>query len=288
MAKKSFGQHFLKDASVVTAIVDAARPEDFALTVEVGPGTGVVTEAIVRRDGPPGRLVLVEADRDLIPSLRARFPNAEIVQGDAAQVDYDGICARRPGGPSLPWLLVGNLPYNAGNAIIMHALESPCPPSRMVVMVQKEVGERLLGLPGSRGLLTVAVQMYADVTRVCTVKPGAFNPPPKVDSMVVCITPRHSSTTPDPSSERRGDVIRIAKAGFANRRKQLHGNLAAAGVADADRVKAALVALGLPAVARAEELTIEQWEALVGLLSPDTSHRHSEPRSPSFRQQEES
>ncbi|MDO8630596.1 MAG: rRNA adenine dimethyltransferase family protein, partial [Phycisphaerales bacterium] len=175
--------------------------------------------------------------------------------GDAARVDYANIVAT-------PWLLVGNLPYNAANAIIMHALESSTPPVRMVVMVQKEVGERLLGLPGCRGLLTVAVQLWADVERVCTVKPGAFVPPPKVDSMVVRITPkpRLSTGTRFVTQTRFAEeVIRVAKAGFANRRKQLHGNLAEAGVASSDVTKRTLVALGLPPTARAEELSIEEW-----------------------------
>ncbi len=254
--KKSFGQHFLKDESVVQAIIDAARPEDFALTVEVGPGTGVVTEAVVARNEERGtsgsKLVLIEADRDLVPSLTNKFPHAEIVRGDAAQVDYSL--------HSSPWLLVGNLPYNAANAIIMHALESPCPPSRMVVMVQKEVGERLLGLPGCRGLLTVAVQMYATVTRVCNVKPGAFNPPPKVDSMVVALDFRHETLDVRAEMPEIQHVIAVAKAGFANRRKQLHGNLAAVGIATSAQVKDTLVSLGLPPTARAEELSVEQWK----------------------------
>ena len=272
IAKKSFGQHFLKDTSVVQSIIDAARPEDFALTVEIGPGTGVVTDAIVKSEkekvkSGESKLVLIEADRDLIPNLTNKFPDATIIRADAAQVDYAAQLFTLDPSTSLgtpfgrfslstPWLLIGNLPYNAANAIIMYALESATPPSRMVVMVQKEVGERLLGLPGCRGLLTVAVQLYADVTRVCNVKPGAFNPPPKVDSMVVCITP-HISPSPHLSVS---SIIRIAKAGFANRRKQLHGNLAAVGIATSQQVKDVLVSLGLSPTARAEELSVEQWK----------------------------
>lgn len=268
-AKKSFGQHFLRDGAVVQSILNAAAPEEFSLTVEVGPGQGALTASLA---GRAKALMLIEADRDLIPSLSARFPDAQIIQGDAAQVPLPT--------PHEPWLLVGNLPYNAANAIIMHALEAPTPPARMVVMVQKEVGERLLGSPGSRGLLTVAVQLYADVERICTVKPGAFVPPPKVDSMVVKITPQNSPppgggvggggsnalapTTSDSSLERRrcANVIRLAKAGFANRRKQLHGNLAEAGIAPSERTKQALTTLGLPPTARAEELSIAQWRTL--------------------------
>lgn len=262
LAKKSFGQHFLRDASVVHAILDAARPEDFSLIVEVGPGQGALTEAIDTRrktKDASGELVLLEADKDLIASVSGRFPHARVIQTDAAKFDYSRLAFCVSG---LPWLLVGNLPFNAANAIIMDALESPTPPSRMVVMVQKEVGERLLGLPGCRGLLTVAVGLHATVERVCTVKPGAFVPPPKVDSMVVKITP---APNPSPLISTK-DIIAVAKAGFANRRKQLHGNLAEAGVASSDVTKRALVSFGLPPTARAEELSIEQWRSLAEQL----------------------
>ncbi len=287
-AKKSFGQHFLRDVSVVRRILEAANPEEFALTLEVGPGQGALTGALVKRKKEKGKshLVLVEADRDLIPGLQKQFPHAVIVRADAAQADYAAIFSTFQ--LFTPWLLVGNLPYNAANAIIMHALESPQPPERMVVMVQKEVGERLLGLHSSdRGLLTVAVQMYADVERICTVKPGAFVPPPAVDSMVVRLTRRPSDSPPfrggvgggggEASSatslysslERRryADVIRVAKAGFSSRRKQLHGNLAQANIAPSATTKHILVTMGLPPTARAEELTIAQWTAFVERLT---------------------
>ncbi len=260
-AKKSFGQHFLRDATVVAAILRAAEPEKFSLIVEVGPGNGVLTRAIVRES----QFALIEADRDLIPALEQEFPSAKVIFADAARVDYADICRQLSRGqlsaPTVRWLLVGNLPYNAANAIIMNALESECPPERMVVMVQKEVGERMLGLtPQSRGVLTVAVQMYADVERICTVKPGAFVPPPKVDSMVLRLTKgRRTAFTPD-------RVIALAKIGFANRRKQLHRNLADAGVAPSDVVKKHLVDIGLTASARAEELSMEQWVHLCSVL----------------------
>lgn len=248
-AKKSFGQHFLRDAATIQRILEAARPEEFALTVEVGPGQGALTDVLAPA---ARRLLLIEADRDLIPTLQTRYSNAEVVRGDAARVPLPA--------PGEPWLLVGNLPYNAANAIIMHALESSQPPERMVVMVQKEVGERLLGLPGSRGLLTVAVQMYADVARVCTVKPGAFVPPPAVDSMVVSL----SRKTPPAEAKR---IIAVAKAGFSSRRKQLHGNLAEAGIAASATTKRVLETMGLPPTARAEELSIAQWVMLVEHLA---------------------
>lgn len=237
-AKKSFGQHFLRDQHVIEKIIAAAEPAAFPHVVEVGPGTGALTEHLAPL---AKKLTLVEADRDLVEPLQERFPEAEIVRADAAKFDWSTLSGR--------WCLVANLPYNAANAIIMSALTAENPPERMVVMVQKEVGERLLGLPEAMSVLGVAVGLYADVDRVCTVKPGAFNPPPKVDSMVVRLTTRKRAADAEA-------VIRLAKIGFANRRKMLAGNLAHAGISD---VGSWLERRGYSAKARAEELTIEDW-----------------------------
>ncbi|MFA5945676.1 MAG: rRNA adenine dimethyltransferase family protein [Patescibacteria group bacterium] len=262
-AKKSYGQHFLRDQSVLEKIVAAAeiQPED--VVVEIGPGTGALTEHLRLPLSPlfqpphlglspsgerNSHLILIEADADLIPALEHKFPEAKIIQADAAQVDY----GEAVGVGTKPWILVGNLPYNAGNAILMHALQAKYPPKRLVVMLQKEVGERMLGKPGSMSVLSVAVQLYAHVDKVCAVPPGAFNPPPKVDSMVLTLVP--FSSTID-----REAVIAVAKAGFANRRKQLHKNLAESGISTSEKVKDVLKSFGLSELARAEELTVEQW-----------------------------
>lgn len=240
-AKKSFGQHFLHDQQVIAKIIAAAEPERFSHVVEVGPGTGALTEHLAPH---AMRLTLIEADRDLIAPLAERFPKAEIIQADAAKMDWTAIDGE--------WVMVANLPYNAANAILMGALSSPNPPARMVVMVQKEVGERLLGQAPS--VLTVAVGMYAEVEKVCIVKPGAFNPPPKVDSMVLRLSPFRRGSgrgSSDPES-----VIKLAKIGFANRRKYLAKNLANAGIPN---VAAWLERRGYSPKARAEELTLKDW-----------------------------
>ena len=172
-AKKSFGQHFLRDHSAIDKIVNALESNKNEIIVEIGPGTGALTDRLVEL--PAKELVLVEADTDLLPALGERFPQARIISGDAAAVDYQEIVQENP------WIAVGNLPYNAGNAIVMKILTSPKPPKNLVVMLQKEVGDRMMAKPGDMGLLSVATQLYADVQRVCIVKPGAFVPPPKVD-----------------------------------------------------------------------------------------------------------
>lgn len=259
--KKSFGQHFLHDQAVIAKIIDAAEPEKFPLVVEVGPGTGALTSKIIdRRDGPLGRLVLIEADRELIPQLEEKYPATKIIKADAAQADYDKLTSAEP------WLLIGNLPYNAASAIVMNALEAQHPPARLVVMVQKEVGERMLAVPGAMSVLSVAIGVYATVEKICLVKPGAFNPPPKVDSMVLRITtsPRPSINGGEQLHPKR--VIQLAKAGFASRRKFLASNLAKAKLADAATVTAWLEEHGFSPKARAEELTVGDWLALATLV----------------------
>lgn len=251
-AKKSFGQHFLRDQSVLEKIVAAGAigAEDFV--VEVGPGRGALTEHLAFLGN---RLILVEADRELIPDLEARFPLAKIVQADAAHVDYTELIQVRAaelGTRKAAWILIGNLPYNAGNAIIRQALTAQLPPKRQVVMLQREVGEKMLAKPGDMSILSVAVQVYADVNRVATVKPGAFVPPPKVDSIVIALTPNLKVVHPEA-------VIGVAKLAFAHKRKQMHRTLSDAGFGTSDALKSKLLALGLSEQARPEELSIEQW-----------------------------
>lgn len=255
-AKKSYGQHFLKDKSVIEKIVAAADISADDITVEIGPGTGALTSSL-----PASRLILVEADQDLIPDLEKQFPEAKIIHADAATVDY-GEILKGSTQRSTPtsWMLVGNLPYNAGNAIIMHALQAKNPPKRLVVMLQKEVGERMLGAKGAESVLTVAIQLYAHAERVCTVKPGAFNPPPKVDSIVLKLTPYESSFEKE-------KIIAVAKVGFGNRRKQLHKNLSEAKMLSREEAKSVLKSLGLSELARAEELSLEQWVKLAQMVN---------------------
>lgn len=241
-AKKSFGQHFLRDHSVIEKILARADIQSGDVVVEAGPGQGALTLGLAEKTDT---LVLIEADRDLLPELKEQFPKAEMISGDAALVDYDALLHGRK-----PWIFVSNLPYNAGNAILMQVVRSKNTPKNIVIMVQKEVGERMLGL--TPGILSVAVSLYAHVERVCTVKPGAFVPPPKVDSVVLKMTPLASVV------DREG-VIALAKDGFMNRRKQLHRNLEDVGRISSEKTKEILKNLGYSPLARAEELKTADW-----------------------------
>lgn len=255
--KKSFGQHFLHDTSVIQKILAAVPWDSAKKIVEVGPGRGALTipmYAKLSEEGRAGDLVLIELDTDLLPNLREHFPEAEIVHADAAQVDWTKIT----GGDS--WLMVSNLPYNAGTAIVNEAFWGVHPPVTAVVMLQKEVGERILAKPPNMSVLSVAMQLKTQAKRVCNVKPGAFIPPPKVDSIVL------SLTAIDAYKQGQAEqMVALAKKGFAHPRKQLKQTLAHAGEGDREEIGKALALAGLSPLARPEELSLEVWKALVEL-----------------------
>ncbi len=269
-AKKSYGQHFLKNEGVCKKIVASAEigPED--LVVEVGPGRGALTKWLVEATAPD-RLILIETDQEMIdalensPHLWGDKGGSQIIKADAAQFDFCSLPLLSSGS----WILVGNLPYNAGTAIVMNALTSKCPPKLLVVMLQKEVANKMLAKAGQMSLLSVATQLYATVSRVIDVKPGSFSPPPKVDSTVIRlgISPfmgrTRGANSVDPEL-----IIALAKIAFATPRKQLHRTLADAGKGTSEAIKKILIDLGLPETARPQELSIEQWIQLHHILSP--------------------
>jgi len=260
--KKSYGQHFLHDKNIIGKIIAAVSLKPGEMLLEVGPGAGALTEGLSALTG--GALTLIEADRDLVPSLHERFPQAEIVQADAALVDYDAITHDRP------WVFVSNLPYNAGNAILETIFTSAHPPRQLVVMVQKEVGERMMAKAGDMSVLSVATQLYCNVERLFIVKPGAFVPPPKVDSMVLRMTTQSAGieTACAHAEDSREAIIALAKIGFAHRRKQLRQTLAQAGVAAIEAIDVAIEAIGYQKTVRPQEIRTEDWVRLYFALNP--------------------
>lgn len=252
-AKKSFGQHFLQDKSVIKKIIAAAEIVPGETILEIGPGHGVLTQALVDAGA---RVLAVEADRDLIPELKEKFEESiELIQGDVLR-----LFGSRPFRLT-DYKLVSNLPYNIASAVLERFLSAEHPPTRLVVMVQKEVADRILAKPGDMSVLSVACQLYADVKRVCNVPPGAFRPMPKVESSVVRLDIK-------PRTEAKEPIIALAKLGFSSRRKQLKGNLAKKYGAHA--VKGALLQLGISEKARAQELSTQQWIALWKTLQKES------------------
>lgn len=259
--KKSFGQHFLNDKKIAEKIVDSADFKSVDFVIEVGPGEGALTDFIgekSKHQNPNIEIKLVEADKDLIENLKAKYPDAEVIKADAVQIDFYKITKNKK------WLLIGNLPYSASSAIIMNALSSKNPPIELVVMTQKEQADRILGLPGSMGVLSVATGLYAKPQKLFNVKPGSFTPPPKVVSTVLKL--KTPSKIDDLKKDQIESVVKLAKAGFSSRRKQLHRNLKDAGIADSDTTKKILEKLGYSPTARAEELSVSEWLKLANKL----------------------
>ncbi len=251
--KKHLGQHFLHDRGIIDKIVRAVDPKPGDLLVEIGPGQGAITFPLLQRHG---ELTVVEFDRDLIAPLTeaAQAHGAlTIIHRDVLKVDFTEVAS----GSMLR--LVGNLPYNLSSPILFHVLEHASVVRDMVFMLQKEVVDRMAAAPGSKvyGRLSVMLQAYCSVTPLFDVPPGAFHPPPKVDSAVVRLVPHASSTIDIADHATFAHVVRDA---FGQRRKTLRNALSK--VCDS----AAIEAAGVRPDARAEQIRVEDFVRLANLL----------------------
>ncbi|MGC9468199.1 MAG: 16S rRNA (adenine(1518)-N(6)/adenine(1519)-N(6))-dimethyltransferase RsmA [Anaerolineae bacterium] len=274
--RKSLGQNFLVDPTAPARIAACADlgPEDTVL--EVGAGVGALTAALAAR---AGRVIAVETDPQLVEVLHEELgglDNVEIVHGDIMELKpsvllgIDTLSDEDRGiplwGPRLPhYRVVSNLPYYITNAVVRHLLEADVRPAQMVLTVQREVAQRMAAKPGDMSLLSVSVQLYGDVRRCLRLGRGAFHPVPNVDSAVVRIDVYEDL----PISV--GDVglfFEIARAGFAQRRKQLRNSLSSTLQLDPNRVEAALEAQGIDHRRRAETLSIEAWGKVYAGLAP--------------------
>lgn len=250
-ADKAFGQNFLVDDAALRAVVAAADvgPDDEVW--EVGPGLGTLTRELARR---ARRVVAIELDARVLPVLAetlAPWPHAEVRPADALHVDWSEASAGA--------LFVANLPYHVGTAVLTRVLASGRF-RRVVVLVQREVGDRLVAAPGSAayGSLSLWVAHHGRARLVRLVPPGAFHPPPKVTSAVVRIDV-DPHAVPDPAT------FALVRDAFRHRRKTLVANLRAVGV-DAERARDALAALGLDVRVRAEALDLAAFRALAAAL----------------------
>lgn len=260
---KRLGQHFLKDPRTVQRIVEALAPRSDETIVEIGPGTGVLTAALVER---AGRVVAVEFDQKLEPLLRERFAsfeNFKLVMGDALTTDF---CAQIL--PAQQARLAANLPYNISTAILQRLIAQRSCITEMIVMLQREVVERVLAPPGSseRGFLSVIVEAYAEIEKLFDVAPGAFRPPPKVWSSVMRLTFRSGILSNE-------DLFwGTVSAGFAQKRKTILNNLRNAPGELHDVLQRnggasiVLCKAGVELQRRAESLTIEEWNRIVNAM----------------------
>lgn len=259
--RKSLGQHFLVDPRIANRIVAAADLAIGDTVLEIGPGNGVLTRRLVER---AGRVVAVELDQRLATELTARLgmpENLEVHHGDARTVAIEDLVDL-----GNPYKMIANLPYYAASPIIRRFLESDTPPTLMVVMVQREVGEAMTAKPGAMTLLSVATQLYANASVVAQVPARAFRPPPKVASTVVKLS---VLDTPAVAIQDVSRFFALVRAGFAAPRKQLRNSLTQGTGAPAAVVSATLDDAGIDETRRPATLTIAEWGKLDALWPPD-------------------
>lgn len=259
--KKAWGQNFLGDDHHLAAIAAAAAPAPEDVVVELGAGLGHLTRHLARSGA---RVIAVERDRDLVPILRTEMEGlpVEVREENAATIDLHAIA--QAAGRRL--LVVGNLPYHLSTGILFHVEAHRADVARAVFLLQREVTERIAAPPGGRsyGVVSVLLQLHADVDVPHHVPAGAFTPPPEVESAVVRLAFRDAPRA-DPGDEAL--FRRLVKAAFAQRRKTLGNALKAGRIAAPEELQAALADEGIDPGRRAETLSVEEFAAIARRLS---------------------
>ncbi|MGH8982114.1 MAG: 16S rRNA (adenine(1518)-N(6)/adenine(1519)-N(6))-dimethyltransferase RsmA [Acidimicrobiales bacterium] len=255
---KALGQHFVADANTVRRIARLADVDATSHVVEIGAGLGSLTLALARTGA---RVLAVEIDRRLVPVLRsvvADHPNVTVVEADALEVEWGELL-----GASTAWRLVANLPYNVATPLVVRVLEEAPGVRSMLVMVQREFGERLAAGPGSRayGAVSVKVSYWAHAGVIGVVPPTVFVPRPAVESALVRIDRRDEPAVPD-SLVSYARLFQVVAAGFGQRRKMLRRSLASLVAPEA------FEEAGVAPTARAEELDVERWGLLASRAVP--------------------
>ena len=259
--QKKWGQNFLTDARILESIADTAEVTRDDNILEIGPGLGHLTRVLARRAGD---VTAVEIDRDLATRLSAEFaetPNVKIVHGDILAFNPSDLigAGHDPALAAIPYKIVANLPYYITSAILRHILQAARKPRLVVVMVQREVAQRMTAQPPAMSRLAVSVQFFARARIARTISAGAFYPRPQVDSAVVRLD---VFDLPPLAAEDTERFFEIVRAGFGERRKQLRNSLARGLSLDPDTAAAALARARIQPTRRAETLTLEEWRAL--------------------------
>jgi len=268
--KPKLGQNFLRDQQAIQRIVAALGDLSSSTVVEIGPGKGAITDHLASK---AKHLIAIELDRELAWNLQERFSpekgitNVTVTRQDILQFDFAAAAAdaaKSDPGSAQPLLVVGNLPYYITSPILLHLAAQAAALDRAVLMVQREVADRVTAKPGTReyGLLSVTLQLYGSTEPLFTLPPEAFNPPPEVHSTVFRwnFSPRFAEL-----AVVEGPFITFLKQAFAQKRKTLSNNLRAAKLSPA-QIAQAFETAGIPPLARAETLSVEQfahlWRAL--------------------------
>jgi 16S rRNA (adenine1518-N6/adenine1519-N6)-dimethyltransferase len=270
--RKQFAQHWLQSDKALNEIVKAAALSPGDRILEIGPGTGILTRQLLSR---AESVVAVEIDRNLSQKLAKKLgeiPNFLLLCADFLDLDLESVLTQTPEQFHHPNKVVANIPYNITGPILEKLLGTISQPPRIsyqsvVLLIQKEVAERINAAPGSRtyGALSVRVQYVAECEYICTVPAKAFYPAPKVDSAVVRLSPRPLALPAD----RPRWLETLVKVGFSSKRKMLRNNLK--GLIDRDQLTQFLEQLNINPQVRAEDLSVSQWVALSNLLNLEPS-----------------
>ena len=246
--KKSLGQHFLTSEKVLHRILDAAEPLEGALAVEVGPGTGVLTQGLLERGA---RVVAVEKDEALAAKLADEAgERLTVIGGDILITNLHEVIGSRP------YRVVANIPYYLSGRLFRYFFEQAPRPESLILLIPNEVAERLTAGPGELNLLGLSAQLHGEPEILFTVPPTSFRPAPKVDSAVVRVR-----IFPEPAPLSR-EILTLARHAFAGRRKQLRSSLSAGLQLPASDIEGLLASAGIQPSRRPQELSIAEWASL--------------------------
>ena len=261
-AKKSFGQNFLVDQNYINKIISALNPKEHETIIEIGAGRGALTEKLIESGA---EIIAIELDRDLIPVLENDFgenENFKLVANDALKVDFSELSAQHS---ALNTKLVANLPYYISTAILQHLIGYRNEFSELVLMLQREVVERITAEIGNteRGFLTVLVEAYFESEKLFDVPPNAFRPAPKIWSSIVRLKPKAADDISNDENFRK-----IVSCAFRQKRKTILNNLKnAPEISDKENVKEVLENNNIETNRRAETLNLDEWKKLAEILS---------------------
>lgn len=252
--KKSFGQNWLVDKDAIKKVVESSGVKKDDNVLEIGPGTGVITEELVKTGA---NITVVELDNDLIEPLRKKFgENINIIHGDILKIPMSDFHNFKP------YKLVSALPYNITSKVLRKFLTTEHAPDFITFVLQNEVVDRVVASPPNMSLLSVVCQIYAKCKKVCMIPAKSFYPIPKVDSAIINL-----ELIQKINRINNEEVISVAKIGFSSRRKQLYKNLLSITKLETQQIKELLQSVGLNEKVRAQELTVDDWVKITKKLS---------------------
>jgi 16S rRNA (adenine1518-N6/adenine1519-N6)-dimethyltransferase len=258
--QKRLGQVFLKDRAIIKKIIQAGRIKPQDQILEIGPGKGILTQALVETGA---NILAVEKDPEFVKFLKNKFknqPNLKIIQADIRDFLKNRIL-------KISHKVIGNIPYYLTSHLIQILLELKNQPQDIILMIQKEVAQRIIEQPPKMNLLAASVQFYAKPKIICYVPKTAFSPKPKIDSALIKITPIKTKENTDKTLRKK--FFKVIKAGFKQPRKLLINNLSINLKIQKENIKKAYQSLNIPLKSRAQDLSINKWVSLSLLLIKD-------------------